>query len=115
MACHLFGAKPLPEPMLTYCEMYPKKQTSVKCESKYKTFLFIHENEFENIVCKILAILSRGRQVKHQAITWTNTDLSSTGLVGTNFSKVLIKIQTIFIQENVFETIIWILLVNEIF
>ena len=23
MACHLFGAKPLPEPMLTYCQLDP--------------------------------------------------------------------------------------------
>ena len=30
MACHLLGAKPLPEPMLTYCQLDPKEQTSVK-------------------------------------------------------------------------------------
>ena len=38
MACRLFGAKPLPEPMLTYCQLDPKKQTSVKFESQYKIF-----------------------------------------------------------------------------
>ena len=30
MACPLFGAKPLPEPMLIYCQLDPEKQTSVK-------------------------------------------------------------------------------------
>ena len=30
MACRLFGAKPLPEPMLTYCQLDSYEQTSVK-------------------------------------------------------------------------------------
>ena len=30
MACRLFGAKPLSEPMLSYCQLDPKEQTSVK-------------------------------------------------------------------------------------
>ena len=38
MACRLFGAKPLSEPMLDYCKLDPWEQTSVKFESKYKTF-----------------------------------------------------------------------------
>ena len=38
MACHLFGAKPLPEPMLTYCQLDPWELTSAKFESKYKSF-----------------------------------------------------------------------------
>ena len=33
MACRLFGAKPLPEPMLAYCQLDPWEQTSVKFES----------------------------------------------------------------------------------
>ena len=37
MACHLFNAKPLPEPMLPFCQLDLLK-TSVKFESKYKTF-----------------------------------------------------------------------------
>ena len=36
MVCRLFGAKPLPEPMLTYCQLDPKDQISVKFGSKYK-------------------------------------------------------------------------------
>ena len=32
MACHLLGAKPSPEPELTYCEKEPKGQPQVKFE-----------------------------------------------------------------------------------
>ena len=38
MACRLVGAKPLHEPMLTFRELDSQKQTSVKLESKYRTF-----------------------------------------------------------------------------
>ena len=38
MACRLFGAKPLPEPMLTYCQLNHWEETSVKSEWKFKTF-----------------------------------------------------------------------------
>ena len=38
MACRLFGAKPLSKPMLDYCQLGPKEQTSVKFYSKYQTF-----------------------------------------------------------------------------
>ena len=38
MACHLLGAKPLSKPMLSYCQLDPYKQISVKFQSKYKTF-----------------------------------------------------------------------------
>ena len=38
MACRLFGAKPLYEPMLSYCQLNPLEQTSVKFESKFKHF-----------------------------------------------------------------------------
>ena len=30
MACHLFSAEPLPEPMQASCQLDPKEQTSVK-------------------------------------------------------------------------------------
>ena len=32
MTCRLFGAKPLPKPALTYCQLDPKEKTSVKYE-----------------------------------------------------------------------------------
>ena len=38
MACCLFGTKPLPEPMLTYCQLDCWEQISVKLESKFYHF-----------------------------------------------------------------------------
>ena len=38
MACRLFGAKPLPEPMLVYCQLYSWEQISVKFESEFSHF-----------------------------------------------------------------------------
>ena len=38
MACRLFDTKPLPEPILTFCQLDAQEQTSVKFESKCKTF-----------------------------------------------------------------------------
>ena len=61
MASYLFGANPLREPMLTYHQVDPEEQTSVKFESNTK--IFIHENAFENASCEMAAILSRGRWV----------------------------------------------------
>ena len=46
--------------------------------------------------------LSPGRR---QAIIWTNAGILLTGLLGTNFSKILIGIY-IFIQENAFEIVV---------
>ena len=34
MACRLFCAKPLPEPMLAYCQLDSREQISLKVESK---------------------------------------------------------------------------------
>ena len=59
MACRLFGAKPLPESMVTDdkpspettligCQLDPNKQTSIKFQSK----LVSPEKAFENVVCR---------------------------------------------------------------
>ena len=40
MACRLFGAKPLPEPMLAYCQLDLWEQISVKFELEFYHFLF---------------------------------------------------------------------------
>ena len=37
-ACGLFGAKPLPKPMLTFCQFDPQEQTAVEFQSKCRTF-----------------------------------------------------------------------------
>ena len=38
MACSLFGSKPLPEPMLAYCQLDSCEQISVKFESEFYHF-----------------------------------------------------------------------------
>ena len=48
MAYRLFGTKPLPEPMLGYCQLDSWKHISVKFELEF--IIFIQENAFENVV-----------------------------------------------------------------
>ena len=55
MACRLHGAKPLPEPVLTYCQLDHWEQLPMKLESKNK--IFFYENVFEAVVCEIAAML----------------------------------------------------------
>ena len=55
MACRLYGAMPLSEPMLEYCLLVPWEQTSVKSSAKFS----FQENALENIVGEMVAILSR--------------------------------------------------------
>ena len=61
MACRLFGAKPLSEPKLTYCQLDPLEQTSIIFESK-------HKND-GNIVHKMASILSRPQYVNFNTST----------------------------------------------
>ena len=55
MPCRLLGAKPLSKPMLRYCQLDPREETSVKYLSKYKAF----QNAPQNIGYEMAAILSR--------------------------------------------------------
>ena len=55
MACRLFDAKPLSNPMLGYCQFDPTEQTSVNLNQN--TNIFIQENAFENIVGETVTIL----------------------------------------------------------
>ena len=50
MACRLFGTKPLPEPIVVYCQLDSLEQVSVKFEFEF--IIFIQENAFENVVCR---------------------------------------------------------------
>ena len=52
MAWHLFSTKPLSEPMLDYCQLYSWEHISVI----YNQYIFIDENQFENVVGKLVAI-----------------------------------------------------------
>ena len=53
--------------MLGYCQLEPQEQTSVKFLSEY--IISIDENAFENVVCEMAAILSRGRWVNPRSIS----------------------------------------------
>ena len=54
MACCLLSAKPLSEPMEACGKLDLCKQFSVKFET-----IFLQYNEFEYVICKMAAILSR--------------------------------------------------------
>ena len=61
MSCRLLGTKPLSKPVLGYCQLDPKEQISVKFQPNYQT---VHSrNASENIVCEMVAILSRGDEL----------------------------------------------------
>ena len=53
MACRLIGAKPLPEQMLTFCQLGGTNLSEIWTKNT-----FIHENAFESVVCGMAAILS---------------------------------------------------------
>ena len=50
MACHVFGTKPLPEPMLAYCQL----DSGNKCYGTLiqNSIIFIQEYVFENVICQ---------------------------------------------------------------
>ena len=51
MVCRLFSGSPLPGPIMTYCQLDPRKQILVKFESKYNSFLSrnrIRKRRFQN-------------------------------------------------------------------
>ena len=53
MACCLISTKQIPEPMLPYCN------NNLKSNCNQNTIISIDENAFENVVCKMAAILFR--------------------------------------------------------
>ena len=50
----LYGAMPLLEPVLTYCQLDSREQTSVKCQSEF--IAFFQANALENIVWNTVVI-----------------------------------------------------------
>ena len=57
MACHPFSDKPLPEAMVTYCNLDPWEQIIGKL-IQYKSLHTHTQNEFENDVCKKVIFVS---------------------------------------------------------
>ena len=62
MAFLLFGAKPLSEPMLPYCQLDPTEHISVKFYSKFKSFH--SRNALEYVISDMAAILSQPQCVE---------------------------------------------------
>ena len=62
MACRLTGAKPLSEPVLEKCYLDPGNL--FQWNFNQNTTIFIQENVFQNVVWKMVAILSQGHCVK---------------------------------------------------
>ena len=60
--CCLFGAKPLPEPMLAICQL--DSRNIFLLNLNWSSIIFIQENSFENVVCQNGGILSGGRWIK---------------------------------------------------
>ena len=70
MACHLFGAKPLPEPMLAYCQVDSWEQISVKFESEF--YHFIQENALEIVVCQNGSHFVQGQMSQCRSIIYSH-------------------------------------------
>ena len=89
-------------------------------------YIFYKENRFENVICKIVAILFKPESVNslrhicignltiigsdnglspglRQAIIWTNSWILWIGPLGTNFSEILIEIQTFSLKKMHFK------------
>ena len=62
-ACRLFGANPLSEQMMVYCQLDPEEYISMKFDLKFKSFN--QWNAFEDVSVKMAAISSRPQCVKH--------------------------------------------------
>ena len=72
MACRLDGAKSFSGPMMKYCELDPLEQTSVK---KFrKSYIFIQDNTFENVVWEMVQFFSRSQCVKGPDSTVVGND-----------------------------------------
>ena len=87
----LFSAEPLSESVLTDYQLDPKEQTSVKLGTKCS-----QENEFENVVCTILAIFLGLNLLV--AWIWSVVVLCHTVILWWNIANVM---QQMHVQNNI--------------
>ena len=79
MACRLFGAKPLSEPMLECWNIVNlNDRNKLKWNRKRNSYIFIKENAFEN-VCEMAAIFSRPQSVNFKVEMFRITRITSKG------------------------------------
>ena len=87
IAYRLFRAKPLPEPMLIYCQIEPYEQSSVKFYLiEAKTFSLTKLN-FKMSYAKVVAIFSRPQCVNVVGDYKLHVGTSSAALVLTQFAQ----------------------------
>ena len=82
MACYLFDAKPLLEPMLPYCQLDSWEQISMKFEPEFKK---IHLKKWS---AKMLASFVQGEvelTIRHHTIVWTHANASPDWYLPSNF------------------------------
>ena len=72
MACHLFGAKPLPKPMLAYRQLDSWERILVKFESKFYRFQ-LKKMHLKMSSANMAAMLSKARGVNSSGILYTLT------------------------------------------
>ena len=78
MACRLFSAKPLPEPMLAYCQLDSWEQIFSEIIIEILSFSF-KKMHLKMPSAKMTAILSRGRWVNSSPLSATNIFVSESG------------------------------------
>ena len=74
MACRLFGANLLLEPMLRYCQLGSQEQISTNTNLHQNENIFISENALENdFVCEIAGISSKGisYNIQFSVVFWS--------------------------------------------
>ena len=102
VASCLFGTKPLPVPILTYCYLDPYK---LHWSLNQNSTIFIQEYVLENIVCKMAAIVFKPQCVKnftlrnHWKIFITVTSMKHVALVAITETTLLVPCQVVkFLQ-----------------
>ena len=70
MACHLFGAKTLPKPMQSFCQLNTWEQTLVKLSAH----MFIQERAFENVSKTVF--YTKGRPLVKSNLIYPSDKLS---------------------------------------
>ena len=118
MACHLFGAKPLPQPVLFFVNWTIGNK--FQWDRNRNSYIVIHENAIKNIVSQIGGHFAQvGDELNHwgrvthicvskltiigsdnglspgrrQAIIWSNAGILLIWTLGTNFSEILSEIR----------------------
>ena len=90
--------KPLSEPMVTYCQFLGNKP---RWHFNQNTTIFIQDNKFANVVCELVAILSRSQCVKLSRVEHTKHYVVNVGMYYRNIYTCIQKYM--YIHMNFYE------------